>query len=301
MIPQLIDALERQADKGLLELLDARAKIKVLEAQNRDLQARNQELSEQLDAHKAEARHVTAGRSQGLAALMARRPRHHVLPNEPTGDTPLDGADNDTASPPHESAPKSQARSRDQSQSQGQAQSQNKAAPLPANEPAPRGDPPARSEPQAQLDGQADVRQGPQSRLPIDEAPSPQALLDEWYQRYTETFFKGHTRPLKVGIHEDLVAREPWPEKLVRRALACYVHLPRYLKAVRAGAERVGLDGESDGVVSEGEAKYARKQLDELQAQNRTRQAKRRERQRQQEKEERLERKISELLAKHEH
>src|SRR5690554_7134136 len=29
------------------------------------------------------------------------------------------------------------------------------------------------------------------------DAPSPQALLAEWYQRYPGAFFKGHTRPLK--------------------------------------------------------------------------------------------------------
>ncbi|WP_189467456.1 ProQ/FINO family protein [Litchfieldella qijiaojingensis] len=275
MIPQLIDALERQADKGLLELLDARATIKVLEARNRELQEQNRELHEQLEAHKHA--HVTAGRRQGLAALMARRPRHHTSTSEPGSDTPH-----------HDARPQAVP-------SEGE--------PLSASPPAPShtpAEPAHRDEPPPASASDSDMDQGPQSRLPIGEAPSPQALLDEWYHRYTETFFKGHTRPLKVGIHEDLVAREPWPEKLVRRALACYVHLPRYLKAVRAGAERVGLDGESAGVVTEGEAKYARKQLDDLQAQNRTRQAKRRERQRQQEKEERLEKKISELLAKHE-
>src|SRR5690554_6194438 len=81
------------------------------------------------------------------------------------------------------------------------------------------------------------------------DAPSPQALLAEWYQRYPGAFFKGHTRPLKVGIHEALAEQEPWPEKLVRRALACYVNLPRYLKAVREGAERIDLDGKPAGQV----------------------------------------------------
>lgn len=136
----------------------------------------------------------------------------------------------------------------------------------------------------------------PQSRLAIGEAPSPQALLDEWYRRYTDTFFKGHTRPLKVGIHEDLVAREPWPDKLVRRALACYVHLPRYLKAVRAGAERVDLDGQPAGAVSEGEARHARKKLESLQAQQREQAP---ERKPASQRSSRLDHKLSELLAKH--
>ncbi|XKE44627.1 ProQ/FINO family protein [Halomonas organivorans] len=108
-----------------------------------------------------------------------------------------------------------------------------------------------------------------QSDLPIGEAPSPQALLEQWYRRYPDTFFKGHTRPLKVGIHEDLAAREPWPEKLVRRALACYVNLPRYLKSVREGAERLDLAGQPAGAVDRGAADHARKKLERLQAERR--------------------------------
>ncbi|UYG06782.1 ProQ/FINO family protein [Halomonas sp. M4R1S46] len=106
----------------------------------------------------------------------------------------------------------------------------------------------------------------PQSDLPIAEAPSPQALLAQWYRRYEAAFFKGHTRPLKVGIHEDLAALEPWPEKLVRRALACYVNLPRYLKSVREGAERIDLDGAPAGRVDAGAAEHAHKKLERLQA-----------------------------------
>lgn len=129
------------------------------------------------------------------------------------------------------------------------------------------------------------------------EPPSPQALLDSWYRRYTSTFFKGHTRPLKVGIHEDLLAQEPWPEKLVRRALACYVHLPRYLKAVRAGAERVDLEGQPAGVVNDEEARHARKKLEALQAKQRSRDSGTSERESR--KNVRLDRKLSDLLAKH--
>lgn len=140
--------------------------------------------------------------------------------------------------------------------------------------------------------------EAPQANLALGaehEPPSPQSLLAQWYQRYPETFFKGHTQPLKTGIHLDLVAREPWPEKLVRRALACYVHLPRYLKAVRVDVTRVDLDGQAAGTVSEGEARHARKQLDEL-----TKKQKKQQKQHHERKEsEQLERKLSQLLAKH--
>lgn len=87
--------------------------------------------------------------------------------------------------------------------------------------------------------------------------PSPSALLSLWYERYPKAFFKGHTKPLKVGIHQDLAEREEWPNKLIRRALANYVNLPRYIKAVRIGAERVDLDGNPAGKVDKEAATHA--------------------------------------------
>ncbi|MGM0855806.1 MAG: ProQ/FINO family protein [Pseudomonadota bacterium] len=89
------------------------------------------------------------------------------------------------------------------------------------------------------------------------EPPSPHALLAQWYQRYPKAFFKGHTQPLKVGIHHDLAAREPWSGKLIRRALANYVNLPRYIKSVREGATRIDLEGNEAGVVDAEAARHA--------------------------------------------
>ena len=89
------------------------------------------------------------------------------------------------------------------------------------------------------------------------QAPSPHALLNQWYERYPKAFFKGHTKPLKVGIHQELAEREEWPNKLIRRALANYVNLPRYIKAVREGAERVDLDGQPAGKVDKQAALHA--------------------------------------------
>lgn len=89
------------------------------------------------------------------------------------------------------------------------------------------------------------------------QAPSPHALLNQWYERYPKAFFKGHTKPLKVGIHQDLAEREEWPNKLIRRALANYVNLPRYIKAVRTGAERVDLYGQPAGKVDKEAALHA--------------------------------------------
>ncbi|MDN3520306.1 ProQ/FINO family protein, partial [Halomonas ramblicola] len=149
---------------------------------------------------------------------------------------------------------------------------------------APAGEPPAASATRATAAGDeappatgesaaAASREAGQGDLAVGAAPSPQALLDEWYQRYGNAFFKGHTRPLMVGIHELLAEREPWPEKLVRRALACYVNLPRYLKAVREGAERIDLEGRPAGRVDAKSAEHARRKLDRLQGESRPRKA----------------------------
>lgn len=102
-------------------------------------------------------------------------------------------------------------------------------------------------------------------------APSADALLKQWYQRYPKAFFKGHTQPLQVGIHQALAAREPWPEKLLRRALAGYVNLPRYLKAVREGVERIDLEGRPAGSVDAQAAEYAKRKLEQLQSAQRER------------------------------
>ncbi|WP_242457939.1 ProQ/FINO family protein [Halomonas sp. YLGW01] len=272
-----------------------------LETQRRRLESKSRELEQQHDAltreHQAlgetcreleekfaRAPHTADGhahpRSQGLAALLSHRARPEsaaaqATPHPPStsraapsrseacpeaqeasGAVPLAAASPEADSSHTDRAPsasaESQARAR---QAQANAQVQNQSR-------APSTD--SSAEPAPDASGALASEQGSPS---TGEVPSPQALLNQWYRRYPDAFFKGHVRPLRVGIHEDLLAREPWPEKLVRRALACYVHLPRYLKAVRQGAERVGLDGEAAGPVSEGEARYARKKLDELRAQ----------------------------------
>ncbi|WP_404326988.1 ProQ/FINO family protein [Cobetia sp. UIB-001] len=148
-------------------------------------------------------------------------------------------------------------------------------------------------EQEAQQQNEAEQGEAPQAQQASqpESAPSPHALLKQWYKRYPDTFFKGHTRPLKIGIHIELLENEPWDDKLVRRALAGYVHLPRYLKAVRAGTQRVDLSGQSVGAVTEDEARHARQQLDEL-----TRQQKARE---EQATDQRISHKLSELMTKH--
>lgn len=103
--------------------------------------------------------------------------------------------------------------------------------------------------------GQTDTGLPTHASMPAP--PSPHQLLDQWYERYPQAFSKGRTQPLKVGIHQDLADREPWSNKLIRRALANYVNLPRYIKAMREGVERIDLEGNSAGVVDAQAAEFA--------------------------------------------
>ncbi|RAR62221.1 ProQ/FINO family protein [Onishia taeanensis] len=286
----LLATLEACATAQANELASARGRVAALREQNRRLEARNRELEDyshelerqaheleqqhhelalkhqaleakcrELEEKFARAPHTADGhahpRSQGLAALLS----HRVRP-APQGPPSQEAAFQEPSFQEEAPSPVFHA-------TPGLAASSGGAPDVSDTFPS-KQEPAAEEVDAADQVGDAQADDGSaQTSLPIGEAPSPQALLSQWYRRYPDAFFKGHTRPLKVGIHEDLLAREPWPEKLVRRALACYVHLPRYLKAVREGAERAGLDGEAAGPVSEGEARYARKKLEELRAQ----------------------------------
>lgn len=287
----LLATLEACATEHVDELVRLRGQVAALQEQNRQLEARNRELERyshelerqsheleqqhheltlkhqaleakcrELEEKFARAPHTADGhahpRSQGLAALLSHRARP-VAQDAPSPAPQAQSTPARAASP--DGGPDA---------SVMRSPRQESAAQEPVSE-EPAAEEPAAEEPVAsdQASGALTDDEGAQASLPIGEAPSPQALLNQWYRRYPDAFFKGHTRPLRVGIHEDLLVREPWPEKLVRRALACYVHLPRYLKAVREHAERVGLDGEVEGPVTEGEARYARKKLEALRAQ----------------------------------
>ncbi|WP_445005045.1 ProQ/FINO family protein [Halomonas mongoliensis] len=249
----------RELEEKHLELVEERRELveenRELDAQNRELEEHNRRLHERLN-HQAEGQGTgfprPARRSQGLSALIGR---HSATPTA-SGATITTAADDVGARFIGDHA--------DASEPAGARSIGDHAD---ASEPAGSrsiGDHANTSEP-------AEARSIGDHADATDRAdpPSPHALLAEWYQRYPDAFFKGHTRPLKVGIHEALAEQEPWPEKLVRRALACYVNLPRYLKAVREGAERIGLDGKPAGQVDAKAAEHARKKLERLQAEGR--------------------------------
>ena len=261
----LLDELERRVDaarhavgEGRQECARLRARLNELEATRLELLEENRELDEQNSELEAHNRHLleklaageTRGgfppptrRAQGLAALIGHRPRKGVPTPAPQqkpqqkAEEPASGEAGVAVDTPAETTPRESFHA-----------SSHEPSEAPSHEPS----------------------QGPSQEILHDasnaELPSPQALLAQWYQRYPATFFKGHTRPLKVGIHQDLAAHEPWPEKLVRRALAGYVNLPRYLKAVREGGERIDLEGQTSGTVDAQAADHARQKLEHLQA-----------------------------------
>jgi len=126
-----------------------------------------------------------------------------------------------------------------------------------------------------------------------------QAALQQLCEAYPEVFNRDNVRPLKIGIQEDLIADEKLARNRIKRALASYVRNPAYLKALVVGAERVGIDGQASGSVTEEEAAHATEKLDQIKQERRERQKQERQQARQraeQEKEERLSNKLDQLL-----
>ncbi|MFT8210178.1 MAG: RNA chaperone ProQ [Symbiopectobacterium sp.] len=95
---------------------------------------------------------------------------------------------------------------------------------------------------------------------------------------------EGETRPLKIGIFQDLVTRMSESDSVsktqLRSALRLYTSSWRYLYGIKLGAQRVDLDGNPCGELEQQHVDHARKQLEEakarVQAQRAEQQAKRR-------------------------
>ncbi|MDG4597448.1 MAG: ProQ/FinO family protein [Candidatus Contendobacter sp.] len=84
-------------------------------------------------------------------------------------------------------------------------------------------------------------------------APGPLALA----ALYPACFNWERPKPLKIGIHHDLVAAG-CERAAVQRALARYCHRPLYRRALRPGATRVDLHGQPAGIVTQQEVRQAR-------------------------------------------
>jgi sRNA-binding protein len=75
-------------------------------------------------------------------------------------------------------------------------------------------------------------------------------------------FFNRRRKPLKVGIHDEVLAALPGATaKQVGLALTIYTSNSGYLHCITEGAPRVGLDGEVTGHVTAAEAENAKRRL----------------------------------------
>ncbi len=89
-------------------------------------------------------------------------------------------------------------------------------------------------------------------------------------EKFPDCFsIKGAVKPLKVGIFQDLAEKltddETVSKTRLRQALRHYTSSWRYLKAIKVGASRVGIDGKDVAEIDEEQANYASKTLKESQ------------------------------------
>lgn len=80
---------------------------------------------------------------------------------------------------------------------------------------------------------------------------------------------EGAAKPLKVGIFQDLAEQlaedETVSKTRLRHALRHYTSSWRYLKSIKVGSFRIGLDGKDVEAIDEAQAEYATKTLKESQ------------------------------------
>jgi len=76
---------------------------------------------------------------------------------------------------------------------------------------------------------------------------------------FPESF--GQPRPLRVGIHHDIVALGLLTPAEVRGVLVVHCNGPAYLQSLTEGANRIDLNGEVTGQVSREEAEHATAKL----------------------------------------
>jgi ProP effector len=92
------------------------------------------------------------------------------------------------------------------------------------------------------------------------------AIIELLCDRFPHTFSRRDARPLKIGVHADLLAAldgtvEP---RDLKSALAGYTSSARYLRTLSAGASRIGLDGKPAGTVAPEVEAVAKARLAEL-------------------------------------
>ena len=94
----------------------------------------------------------------------------------------------------------------------------------------------------------------------------PAAALNVLLERYPLCFFglEGKRKPIKCGILHDLLATGVMPASDLAKVLRYYCSNEGYLRASRAGASRLDLEGNVAGEVTAAQAAHARKNLDAI-------------------------------------
>jgi sRNA-binding protein len=96
----------------------------------------------------------------------------------------------------------------------------------------------------------------PRPRQPLSATAIGAMLIERFPQCFV--LARDRKRPLKIGIHRDLIAAIPEvPPKRLRAALGWYAGSWAYLKNMTAGAARIDLNGQSAGEVTAEEAAAA--------------------------------------------
>jgi ProP effector len=95
----------------------------------------------------------------------------------------------------------------------------------------------------------------------VDKLKAQRALLKRLIAQYPRCFIPDgeRRRPLKVGLAEDILAANPEiDQRNLSYAIGLYVNNFAYESAVTEGADRVGLDGATAGVVTQLDVEHAR-------------------------------------------
>ena len=103
-----------------------------------------------------------------------------------------------------------------------------------------------------------------------DKLTDTNAILAYLYETFPLCFIaEGETKPLKIGLFQDLAERLADDSKVsktqLRVALRRYTSSWRYLKSVKAGAQRVDLDGQPCGELEQEHIDHAQAMLKESQ------------------------------------
>jgi ProP effector len=74
--------------------------------------------------------------------------------------------------------------------------------------------------------------------------------------------FRQPCQPLKIGIHNDVIARHPeLRPSLIASALKVYTRSPGYLETLKAGSARIDLEGNPVGAVTDAGEEDAKRKI----------------------------------------